>query len=94
MRGLARFAFVTAPNWILGTLMLAGVAIVFANVVGRYVFGDFITGRIFNIAESTQPTLTLTDGLESGLSISSFGEDNDGELYIVDYGGELYRISR
>jgi len=32
--------------------------------------------------------------LESGLSISSFGEDNDGELYIVDYGGELYRISR
>ena len=65
-----------------------------ASLVGRYVFGDFITGRIFNIAESTQPTLTVTDGLESGLSISSFGEDNDGELYIVDYGGELYRISR
>ena len=42
MRGLARFAFVTAPNWILGTLMLAGVAIVFANVVGRYVFGRAI----------------------------------------------------
>ncbi len=65
-----------------------------ASLVGRYVFGDFISGRIFNIAESTQPTLTLTDGLESGLSISSFGEDNDGELYVVDYGGGLYRISQ
>jgi TRAP-type C4-dicarboxylate transport system permease small subunit len=42
MRGLARFAFVTAPNWILGTLMLAGVAIVFANIVGRYAFGRAI----------------------------------------------------
>jgi len=75
-----------------GGYVYRGTAI--ASLVGRYVFGDFITGRIFNIAESTQPTLTLTDGLESGLSISSFGEDNDGELYIVDYGGELYRISR
>jgi TRAP-type C4-dicarboxylate transport system permease small subunit len=39
---IARFAFVTAPDWILGTLMLAGVALVFANVVGRYVFGQAI----------------------------------------------------
>ncbi|HTO51001.1 MAG TPA: TRAP transporter small permease [Burkholderiales bacterium] len=39
---IARFAFVTAPDWILGTLMLAGVALVFANVVGRYAFGQAI----------------------------------------------------
>jgi glucose/arabinose dehydrogenase len=66
-----------------------------ASLVGRYIFGDFETGRIFNIPESTQPTLTLTDGFASGLSISSFGEDNDGELYVVDYvGGRLYQISQ
>ncbi len=64
------------------------------SLVGRYVFGDFGSGRIFNIAGTTQPTLTLTSGFESGLSISSFGEDNDGELYVVHYGGELYRISQ
>ena len=62
-------------------------------LVGRYVFGDFATGRIFNIAENTQPTLTLTGGFASGRNISSFGEDIDGELYVVDYsGGQLYRI--
>jgi glucose/arabinose dehydrogenase len=65
-----------------------------APLVGRYVFGDFISGRIFNIASTTQPTLTLTDGFASGLNISSFGEGNDGELYVVHYGGELYRISQ
>ena len=39
---MGRFAFATLPRWILGTLMLAGVAIVFANVVGRYLFGHAI----------------------------------------------------
>lgn len=36
---MGRFAFVTLPTWILGALMLAEVAINFANVVGRYGFG-------------------------------------------------------
>jgi TRAP-type C4-dicarboxylate transport system permease small subunit len=36
---MARFAFVTVPGWILGTLMLTGIAINFANVVSRYLFG-------------------------------------------------------
>jgi TRAP-type C4-dicarboxylate transport system permease small subunit len=36
---MTRFAFVTAPGWLLGALMLAGIAINFANVVSRYLFG-------------------------------------------------------
>jgi len=39
---LARVAFVTVPEWILGTLMLVGVAINLANVAGRYLFGAAI----------------------------------------------------
>ena len=34
-----KLVFVTLPRWVMGTLMLAGVAICFANVVARYVFG-------------------------------------------------------
>jgi TRAP-type C4-dicarboxylate transport system permease small subunit len=41
-RKLAEHAFLTAPEWILGTLMLGGVALTFANVIGRYVFGAAI----------------------------------------------------
>lgn len=36
---MLRFAFATLPTLLLGTLMLVGVAINFANVVGRYAFG-------------------------------------------------------
>jgi glucose/arabinose dehydrogenase len=77
---------------ITGGYVYRGSAI--ASLVGRYVFGDFVSGRILNIAESTPPTLSVTaTGLESGLSISSFAEGSDGELYVVHYGGTLYRIS-
>ena len=36
---MARFLFVTLPHWVLGCLMLVGVAISFSNVVARYLFG-------------------------------------------------------
>ena len=39
---MARFIFVTLPHWVLGCLMLVGVAISFSNVVARYLFGHAI----------------------------------------------------
>jgi hypothetical protein len=58
------------------------------------VFADFGSGRIWSIPADTPPTLTMTsnEAVESGLAISSFAEDNDGELYVVDIGGTLHRI--
>ena len=35
--------------------------------------------------------MTLGAGLATGLQISSFGQDTDGELYIVHLGGTLHR---
>jgi uncharacterized repeat protein (TIGR03806 family) len=66
----------------------------FPGLVGRYIFADVGSARIFDIPSGTQPTLTVTSGFNSGLSITSFGEANDGELYAVDYGGGgLYQIT-
>jgi glucose/arabinose dehydrogenase len=62
------------------------------GLVGRYIFADFVSGNIFNIDSAAQGPLTLGGGVRSGLSISSFGQDVEGELYVVDYGGELFRI--
>lgn len=64
----------------------------FPALAGRYVFGDFVSGRVFNIDAAAQPTLVLGTGLATGLSIASFAEDRDGELYVVHYGGQLFRI--
>jgi uncharacterized repeat protein (TIGR03806 family) len=65
---------------------------------GRYVFGDF-GGNLFHIARDTVPTATLTNGQSTGLAISSFGQDQSGELYIVNLGnstnpGTLHRIAQ
>jgi glucose/arabinose dehydrogenase len=75
----------------------------FPQLVGRYVFGDFIFGNIWSIAADTQPTLDLVSAnvqpFDSDLAISSFAEDSDGELYVVHYGnnvnpdGALYRLT-
>jgi uncharacterized repeat protein (TIGR03806 family) len=66
----------------------------FPALVGRYIFADVNSSRLFHIASDTQPTLTVIGGLNTGLAITSFGEANDGELYAVDYGGGgLYRIT-
>lgn len=62
-------------------------------LVGRYLFADFVSGRIWAWLpeRATQPRQP-TQLLDSDLSISSFGQGNDGELYVVDYSGPLYRI--
>lgn len=64
-----------------------------SSLVGRYVFGDYGSGRIWSIANDTQPTVTMTGGFESGLKISSFGQANDGEIYVLDYDtGRIFRL--
>ncbi len=59
---------------------------------GRYLFGDFGSGRIWT-HDPGAPGMQRTDLLTVGASISSFGEGLDGELYVVDLGGPLYRLA-
>jgi glucose/arabinose dehydrogenase len=65
-----------------------------ASLVGRYVFADFGSGRIWHISRTTSPTLEVraSDALDTELRVSSFGEGADGELLIVDYRGTLHRL--
>jgi glucose/arabinose dehydrogenase len=43
------------------------------RLAGRYIFGDFVSGMLFNIPADQQPTLRLSAGFTSNLNISSFG---------------------
>jgi len=82
----------TAGQSVTGGYVYRGTAI--PALVGRYVFGDFVTGRLWHIPSDTRPTRNVTDesALATGLSIASFGEGADGELYLVNYGGTLHRL--
>lgn len=64
----------------------------YPQLVGGYLFSDFCSGNFWVIDASsrsfTQPTMIL----QSGRQISSFGEDETGELYVTSYNGTLYRV--
>ena len=62
------------------------------GLVGRYVFGDFGSGRIWDIANNAASTQRVTTGLSSGLSISSFAQSSDGEIFVVNYQGTLHQL--
>lgn len=67
---MSRFAFVTLPRWILGGLMLSGIAINFANVVGRYAFGYALFW-----AEETMVFITIW-GVFIGMAAIAYNGDH------------------
>jgi glucose/arabinose dehydrogenase len=54
---------------------------------GTYVYADFCTGELFGLREGRSTVL-----LDSGLLITSFGEDQRGELVVTDLDGTIRRI--
>jgi glucose/arabinose dehydrogenase len=59
---------------------------------GVYLFADYCGGRVWGLVGDASNTWTLLDPVETGLRISSFGEDAAGELYVVDIQGAIYRL--
>jgi uncharacterized repeat protein (TIGR03806 family) len=62
-------------------------------LVGRYLFADYGSGRIWRLVDNGSGGFTAQELLDTSLSIASFGQDKDGELYVVDIaGGTLHKI--
>jgi glucose/arabinose dehydrogenase len=62
---------------------------------GSYLYGDYCSGRIWalNAADAAAGTAFPQPVLESRLTLSSFGEDRNGELYLTDLsGGGVYQV--
>lgn len=75
---------------VIGGYVYRGVAQ--PELQGVYMFGDWCSGRIFTL-DVDGDTITVRNVLETSLQVSSFGEDEAGEVYVVDYaGGGLYRV--
>jgi len=58
---------------------------------GFYIFGDYCSGQLWTLVKyhGVWRRSVLRD---TPYSISSFGEDDAGELYLVDLGGSVYRF--
>ena len=60
-------------------------------LAAKYVYGDLCTGRIW-AATFGGSSWTAVELIDSPYVITSFGEDEDGELYLVHYSGAVYRF--
>lgn len=72
---------------------------------GLYIFGDFVSNNVWSVPiagltqGTTAPSTTFTNrnaaftpNAGSLTQITSFGEDQSGELYIVTIGGDVFKI--
>ena len=67
----------------------------FPNLYGRYFYADFCSGILWSIYQTgaSPPTFSVPKlELDTTLRISAFGEDETGEIYIVDYIGFIYKL--
>lgn len=61
---------------------------------GQYIYGDFVTGRVWALERHEDGTVTNQPFLESDLQLSSFGLDQEGELFLVDFKGGIYQLTK
>jgi uncharacterized protein (TIGR03437 family) len=65
----------------------------YPNLQGVYFYGDYCSGRIRTLTRNELGWRSAV-ALESGLLISTFGEDEAGELYLADQrAGDIYLIA-
>jgi glucose/arabinose dehydrogenase len=64
------------------------------GLIGKYVYGDYASGNIWALTSSgKQATANDLIGKVNANSLSSFGEDSNSNLYILNYGdGKIYKL--
>ncbi len=59
---------------------------------GTYIYGDYVTKKIWGLRYDGKKVTNQRQLVKSRYSISSFGQDEALELYVVDHGGKILKI--
>jgi glucose/arabinose dehydrogenase len=59
---------------------------------GVYIFGDYCSGRVWGLLPGSGDSWEHALLFETGASLTSFGEDENGEIYLVNHRGEILRL--
>ncbi|MES2746538.1 MAG: PQQ-dependent sugar dehydrogenase, partial [Bdellovibrionota bacterium] len=63
------------------------------SLKGIYVFGDFVSGNIWGLFPDQNGKLEQKLLLATGFNIPAFGQDAEGEMFVLEYGsGFIHRI--
>ena len=63
------------------------------SLYGAYVYGDFCSGKIWALRYDGSRVTEHMQIADSRLEITSFGEDQSGELYILAFDEKIYRLA-
>jgi glucose/arabinose dehydrogenase len=74
---------------VIGGYIYKGTAI--PSLANKYIFAD-LTGKIWSLTEAPANTWTRANLLATNLTLTSFGRDAAGELYLVDYNGNILKL--
>jgi uncharacterized repeat protein (TIGR03806 family) len=66
----------------------------FPELAGRYVYGDYETGKVWAMAWDGAKVTEHRQLVDTPLKLVAFGQDADGELTLLDYQGTLHRLER
>lgn len=64
----------------------------FPALSGLYFYGDYCSGIIWGLRHETDGSWSQAELWRSDLAISSFGQDENGEVYIVNHQGNVFQI--
>lgn len=59
---------------------------------GHYFFGDFISTRLWSLVKNDSGNYVVVSHGAVWINLTSATTDRDGELYLVDFDGEIYKI--
>ncbi len=62
-------------------------------LVGKYIYGDFISGRIWALSREGRNPWSAELLTDTAMGVSTFGVDEKRDLFVADYGaGKIYRF--
>lgn len=64
----------------------------YPDLEGVYLYGDYCSGLLWGLRLEPDGSWAQAQLLQSGQTISSFGQDEAGELYLIDHSGSVLRI--
>lgn len=64
----------------------------YPQLAGAYFYGDYVTGNLWQLTKKEDGEYDNKLVRRTGRSIASFGEDREGEVYLMSFDGRIYRI--
>jgi putative heme-binding domain-containing protein len=64
------------------------------GLYNQWIYGDYVTGKLWSFTPAAAGMKNHRELLDSHLRVITFARDHSGEVFIVDYAGQIYRFAK